>query len=41
MENDWEFGFLFITGLALLPFSEYISIAGMVAAFLAMSYLKK
>jgi len=41
VENDWEFGLLFITGLALLPFSQYVSIAGIVAVFLAMNYLKK
>ena len=41
VENDWEFGILYIIALALLPFSEYVSIAGTVAVFLSMSYLKK
>lgn len=41
MEEDWEFGVLFIVALLLLPFSEYASIAGIVAASLLMQYLKK
>ncbi|MBS3053668.1 MAG: hypothetical protein J4469_04140 [Candidatus Aenigmarchaeota archaeon] len=41
VENDWEFGILYIIALALLPFSQYVSIAGIVAVFLAMNYLKK
>lgn len=39
--EDSEFGVLFITALALLPFGEWISIAGVVAVFLLLSYLKK
>lgn len=40
MEEDWEFGMIFIVALLLLPFSEYASIIGMVAALILMS-LKK
>lgn len=41
MQEDWEFGALFIAALALLPFGEYASIIGMVAVFALISYLKK
>lgn len=41
MEEDWEFGLLFIAALLLLPFGELASILGIIAVFIVLTYLKK
>lgn len=41
MENETQFGLLFIVMLVLLPFGEMASIMGIIAAAILLTYAKK